>query len=68
MYDDSERAGLTTVSQIVPRFFLSAICYAVAADVFADSLSYKRSAMWQPSMVFQLRYIYTYRTLSLIHI
>ena len=23
MYDDSERAGLTTVSQFVPRFFLS---------------------------------------------
>ena len=23
MYDDSERPGLTTVSQFVPRFFLS---------------------------------------------
>ena len=25
MYDDSVRAGLTTVSQFVPRFFLSAM-------------------------------------------
>ena len=30
MYDDSERAGLTTVSQFVPRFFLS---YMLRYDV-----------------------------------